>query len=210
MQHRRKRGHDMASHHPLRTADHRSGRRARDRALIRVRRATALIGITAAASAVGLGVVVASETTVPSSASAADRVTSSSTSTGAGRTTTTSASSAASASGDASAGTASTSDPTTTTTTAPPPNTHRLGPDMSALVSDPGAPSPGSSHRQRRRPSVVAPSAPSAPPWRWRSPTLNGSTRPRPCWPRTSALSTWPAAGSGRLGADAARTDRRR
>ena len=108
----------MTSHRPLRTPNDRSGRRARDRAVTRVRRATTLIGLAATVSAAGLGVLVASETTVHSSASAADRVTSSATSTasGEGTTTTTSPTSAASTSGSASAGTTATSDPTTTTT----------------------------------------------------------------------------------------------
>jgi len=117
----------MASHQRQSpTANNRSGRRTRDRAVASVRRATTLIGLAAAASAVGLGVLVASETTVHSPASAADRVTNAATSTTSGQgttTTTTSATSATSAtstSGSASAGTTATSDPTTTTTTAAP------------------------------------------------------------------------------------------
>lgn len=93
----------MASNRSPRTPNHRSGGRARDRAVIRVRRVTTLIGLAAAMSAAGLGVLVASETTVS----------------GQTTTTTTSTSSGASAGGSASAGTTSTSDPSTTTTTAP-------------------------------------------------------------------------------------------
>lgn len=112
----------MARHQrPPRTANHPSGPRARDRAVVRVRRATTFIGLAAAASAVGLGVLVASETTVHSPASAADRVTSATkaTASGEGTTTTTSPTSAASTGGSASAGT-TTNDPSTTTTTAVP------------------------------------------------------------------------------------------
>ena len=81
---------------------------------------------------------------------------------------------------------------------------------MSALVTDPGAPSPGSGHRPRSRPSVFAPSAPSAPPWRWPSPTPNGPTRPGPVGrgPRRSRPGLQPV--PPRLGAEPARADRRR
>jgi hypothetical protein len=118
----------MASHQrPSRTANHRSGLRARDRAVVSVRRATTFIGLAAAASAAGLGVLVASETTVHSPASAADRVTSGAASTASGQTTTTtSPTSAASTSGSASAGTTATNDDPSTTTTTEAPATHTV------------------------------------------------------------------------------------
>jgi hypothetical protein len=117
----------MTSDRPMRPPEHRSGGPARDRAVMRVRRATTLIGLAATVGAAGLGVLVASETTANSSASAADRVTSAAKSTAPsqGNAITTSPTSAASASSGASAGTTSTGDPTTTTTTTTP-ETHTV------------------------------------------------------------------------------------
>ncbi len=116
----------MARQSPSHQPSPHAAAHARDRAMTRVRRATAGIGLAATAGAVGLGVLVATSTTAHSSATTQTTSVSGSTSTtpttattpttvsGQSSTTTAAASSAASSS------TATTATPSTTTTTTAP------------------------------------------------------------------------------------------
>jgi hypothetical protein len=104
-------GHDMARQPRGIDRPSQPAAGARDRALSRVRRTTATIGVAAIASAVGLGLLAATETTAHSSATQQPSGASTS-----GSSASTSPTTTASPSGSSSSS-ASAADPTTTTTT---------------------------------------------------------------------------------------------
>ena len=92
-----------------------SPERARDRAMSRVRRVTALIGVSAAAGALGLGLLVASDTASHSSSAAVRHISSTGDQVTASTSTATSSSTTGSTTATTPA-TTTTTEPTTTTT----------------------------------------------------------------------------------------------
>lgn len=103
-------GHDMAPRPGQNLPTRQSAARARDRAMSRVRRLTAAITIAATASAVGLGLLVANDTTAHSSTATPSTRTSTSGASDATTPTTT----APTTSGSSSSASSSATDPTTT------------------------------------------------------------------------------------------------
>ncbi len=111
-------GHTMAQDSNASRRDRRSAEQARDQAMIRVRRATTTIGVAATAGAIGLGVLVATDT-IPHSAPVSSGATPTTSGGTAATTTPTTSGSSQTTTPSAPASSAS-----TTTTTQPTTTTH--------------------------------------------------------------------------------------